>query len=37
MSDLESVLDRPHTSELGVYDALTPHIREISDVREFVR
>jgi hypothetical protein len=31
MSDLESVLDRPHTSELVAFDALTPHIREIRD------
>jgi hypothetical protein len=31
MSDLESVLDRPHTSELAAFDALTPHIREIRD------
>lgn len=37
MSDLESALDRPHTSELGVFDALTPHVREIVDVREFAR
>ena len=32
MSDLESVLDRPHTSELAVFDALTPHVREIRDL-----
>jgi hypothetical protein len=31
MSDLESALDRPHTSELAVFDALTPHVREIRD------
>ena len=31
MSDLESVLDRPHTSELTAFDALTPHVREIRD------
>lgn len=31
MSDLESVLDRPHTSELVAFDALTPHLREIRD------
>jgi hypothetical protein len=31
MSDLESVLDRPHTSELVAFDALTPHVREIRD------
>jgi len=32
MSDLESVLDRPHTSELVAFDALTPHVREIRDL-----
>ena len=32
MSDLESVLDRPHTSELAAFDALTPHVREIRDL-----
>jgi hypothetical protein len=37
MSDLESALDRPHTSELVVFDALTPHVREIVDVRDFAR
>jgi len=31
MSDLESLLDRPHTSELIAFDALTPHVREIRD------
>jgi hypothetical protein len=31
MSDLESVLDRPHTRELVAFDALTPHVREIRD------
>jgi len=31
MSDLESVLERPHTSELVAFDALTPHIREVRD------
>jgi anti-sigma factor RsiW len=31
MSDLESVLDRPHTSELIAFDALTPHMREVRD------
>ena len=31
MSDLESVLERPHTSELVAFDALTPHVREIRD------
>jgi len=29
MSALELALDRPHTSELVVFDALTPHVREI--------
>ena len=37
MSDLESALDRPHTSELTVFDALTPHVREIVDIREIAR
>ena len=37
MSDLESALDRPHTSELAVFDALTPHMREIVDVRDVTR
>ena len=32
MSDLESVLDRPHTSELNAFDALTPHVREVRDL-----
>ena len=32
MSDLEAVLDRPHTSELVAFDALTPHVREIRDL-----
>jgi len=31
MSDLESVLDRPHNSELVAFDALTPHLREVRD------
>jgi hypothetical protein len=31
MSDLESVLDRPHTSELVAFDALTPHLRDVRD------
>ncbi len=31
MSDLESVLERPHTSELVAFDALTPHVREVRD------
>jgi hypothetical protein len=29
MSALELALDRPHTSELVAFDALTPHVREI--------
>ena len=33
LSDLESALDRPHTGELAVFDALTPHVREIRDAR----
>jgi predicted anti-sigma-YlaC factor YlaD len=37
MSDLESALDRPHTSELVVFDALTPHVREIVDIRDIAR
>jgi hypothetical protein len=34
MSDLETVLDRPHTSVLVGFDALTPHVR---DARDFPR
>jgi hypothetical protein len=37
MSDLESALDRPHTSALVVFDALTPHVREIVDFRDITR
>ncbi len=37
MSDLESVLDRPHTSSLTAFDALTPHVREVRDSRDFAR
>ena len=37
MSDLESALDRPHTSELVVFDALTPHVREAVDIRDIAR
>ena len=29
MSELELALDRPHTSELVAFDALTPHVREL--------
>ena len=32
MSDLESALDRPHTSELVAFDALTPHVRDVLDL-----
>lgn len=30
LSDLEVALERPHTRELLAFDALTPHVREIS-------
>jgi hypothetical protein len=33
LSDLEVALERPHTSELQAFDALTPHVREIRDQR----
>ena len=33
LSELEGVLDRPRTSELRPFDALTPHVRDISDLR----
>jgi hypothetical protein len=33
LSDLEIALERPHTRELQAFDALTPHVREISDPR----
>jgi hypothetical protein len=33
LSDLELALERPHTSELQAFDALTPHVREIRDQR----
>jgi hypothetical protein len=33
MSDLEASLDRPRTRELLPFDALTPHVREVRDVR----
>ena len=32
MLDLESALDRPHTSELIAFDALTPHVRDVRDL-----
>ena len=33
LSDLEVALERPHTRELQAFDALTPHVREISNGR----
>jgi anti-sigma factor RsiW len=33
LSELEIALDRPRTPELRAYDALTPHFKEIKDVR----
>jgi hypothetical protein len=33
LSDLEIALERPHTRELLAFDALTPHVREVSSVR----
>jgi hypothetical protein len=33
MSALDLALDRPHTSELVAFDALTPHVREIDLAR----
>ena len=33
LSDLEVALERPHTRELQAFDALTPHVREIRDLR----
>jgi len=33
LSDLEVALERPHTTELQAFDALTPHVREIRDQR----
>jgi len=33
LSDLEIALERPHTRELQAFDALTPHVREITDQR----
>lgn len=33
LSELEVVLDRPHASELQPFDILTPHVREIRDLR----
>jgi hypothetical protein len=31
LSDLETALERPHTRELLAFDALTPHVREVSN------
>ena len=31
LSDLELALERPHTRELLAFDALTPHVREVSN------
>jgi predicted anti-sigma-YlaC factor YlaD len=33
LSDLELALERPHTRELQAFDALTPHVREVSNAR----
>ena len=33
MSALDLALDRPHTSELVAFDALTPHVREVDLAR----
>jgi hypothetical protein len=33
LSDLELALERPHTRELLAFDALTPHVREVSTAR----
>jgi anti-sigma factor RsiW len=33
LSDLEVALDRPRTRELLPFDALTPHVREVANVR----
>jgi hypothetical protein len=33
LSDLDLALDRPQTSVLRGYDALTPHVRDIVDIR----
>jgi anti-sigma factor RsiW len=33
LSDLEVALERPHTRELQAFDALTPHVREVTDRR----
>jgi hypothetical protein len=33
LSDLEKALDRPRSRELQALDALTPHVREVRDLR----
>ena len=33
LSELEFALDRPRTRELVAFDAFTPHVREIRDIR----
>ena len=33
LSELEIALERPRTRELQAFDALTPHVREVSDAR----
>jgi len=33
LSELELALDRPTTRELAAFDAFTPHVREIRDIR----
>jgi len=33
LSELELALDRPSTRELAAFDAFTPHVREIRDIR----
>jgi len=33
LSELELALERPHTRELLAFDALTPHVREVSNNR----
>lgn len=33
LTDLEVALDQPQTRELRAFDAITPHVREITDLR----
>jgi hypothetical protein len=33
LSDLALAVERPHTRELRAFDALTPHVREVANVR----